>query len=33
MITDQEMLVHPGLHIKNNVLPPGLSVKDAAKEA
>jgi addiction module HigA family antidote len=25
------MLVHPGLHIKNNVLPPGISVKDAAK--
>jgi addiction module HigA family antidote len=31
MTTDQETRVHPGLHIKNNILPPGLSVKDAAK--
>ena len=31
MTTDHETLIHPGLYIKNNVLPPGLSVKDAAK--
>lgn len=31
MTTDQKIWVHAGLYVKNDVLPSGLSVKDAAK--
>ena len=31
MSQKNESVVHPGLYIKKNIFPPGLSVKDAAK--